>query len=291
MNRIFKEPLLHFLLIGAAFFLLFGLVNDEESGENTIIINEQDVAEIVSKFEVQWKRQPTVDELTAILEKRIQEEIFYQEALKMNLDHNDEIIKRRLAQKMQFLSNDVSSMVPPSEDELKAFYKDHLERYIQEASYTFTQIYFSPDLREDWRSDAAQAMEQLANAPEKDGEGKGDPIALPTRFESTTEFHVRRQMGATFTAAIAELETGKWQGPVESGYGAHLVYIDERIEAAPASFEMVQSQVIEDYNYEKEQQVQEAIYEEFKKDYEIDIDIQGIEQADSLVVMLKQRIG
>ena len=115
----FKEPLLHFILIGAAFFLLYGWVGETENNGDTITIDESDLEEIVSKFEMQWKRMPTEEELFSIVEKRIEHEVFYQEALKMNLDHNDEIIKRRLSQKMQFLSNDISGLVAPTDEQLK----------------------------------------------------------------------------------------------------------------------------------------------------------------------------
>ncbi len=114
MRKILKEPLFHFLLLGALIFALYGIVNRKTDDEGTIIIDDFDINNIIASWEMQWKRLPTDEELKNLIQQNIKQEIFYQEALKMNLDHNDEIIKRRLSQKMQFLSNDLASMNEPS---------------------------------------------------------------------------------------------------------------------------------------------------------------------------------
>jgi hypothetical protein len=100
MNKLVKEPLFQFLLIGLGFFILYGLVNKQNNREDTIVIDTYNVNNIIASWELQWKRLPTDEELKSLIQQDIKQEIFYREALKMNLDHNDEIIKRRLAQKM-----------------------------------------------------------------------------------------------------------------------------------------------------------------------------------------------
>ena len=112
MNKLLKEPLIHFLLIGLAIFILYGIVGESENDDNTIVFDSYDLNNVLSKWEKQWKRPPTKEELRNTIEQNLRQELFYQEALKMNLDHNDEIIKRRLSQKMQFLSNDLVSLQP-----------------------------------------------------------------------------------------------------------------------------------------------------------------------------------
>jgi hypothetical protein len=291
MNKIFKEPLLHFLLIGAAFFLLFDLVGPKESNENTIVIDESDLDEVVSKFETQWKRLPTEEELTAIIEKRVEQEVFYQEALKMNLDHNDEIIKRRLSQKMEFLSDDLSNSIEPTTNQLQEYYEAHIDKYLIEPNYTLYQIYFSPDLREDWRADAKSAASEMNAMSMDKALSMGDPIALPQFFERTSEFHVSRQMGSDFTEALENIEEGSWQGPIESGYGAHVVYIKERVEEHPASFEEVINQVLEDYNFEQQKEVRSNLIKELRKSYSIQLDVQSESYSEKFISDLRGKLS
>ena len=290
MRKIFREPLLHFVLIGAAFFLLYSFVGPDETGQDVIVIDESDLDEVVSKFEMQWKRAPTEEELTSIIEKRIEQEIFYQEALKMNLDHNDEIIKRRLSQKIKFLSNDISSLVEPTEKELKDYYDKHQDRYMQDASYSMYQIYFSPDTREDWKGDAQKALAEITSLSLEEALKKGDPISLPQYFENTTSFHIQRQMGDEFTRALIDLKVGEWQGPIRSGYGEHLVFIETKEAAKPAPFEAVKEKVIEDFEYEKQKEVKASIYAEFEKKYDIQFDVQSDFYSEEFIEKLKTKI-
>ena len=125
MKNLIREPLFHFLFFGGLLFGLYAWVSDPDEDGQTIIISDYDMENLIASWEMQWKRLPTDDELKRLVEQNIKQEIFYQEALKMNLDHNDEIIKRRLAQKMQFLSNDLAKLRQPTEEEIQAFYQTH----------------------------------------------------------------------------------------------------------------------------------------------------------------------
>ena len=140
MKKLLKEPLLHFMLLGFLIFVLYGIVNKENDSESVIMIDDYDMDNIIASWEMQWKRLPTDEELKSLVDLNIKQEIFYQEALKMNLDHNDEIIKRRLAQKMQFLSNDLATLNEPTDEELKKFYDANFEDYLTSAEYSFYQI-------------------------------------------------------------------------------------------------------------------------------------------------------
>ena len=140
MKKILKEPFLHFIIIGAVIFVLYGLINKKTDSENTIVINDFDVSNLIASWEMQWKRLPTEQELQKLIKLNVKQEIFYQEALKMNLDHNDEIIKRRLAQKMQFLSNDIASMMNPSNEDLQEYLSQHIEKYKTPYTYSLHQI-------------------------------------------------------------------------------------------------------------------------------------------------------
>jgi len=176
MKKLLKEPFFHFIILGIGLFLLFGLVNEKTDSKNTIIINDFDVSSLISKWEMQWKRPPTEQELQNLININIKQEIFYQEALKMNLDHNDEIIKRRLAQKMQFLSNDIAAMIEPTDEVLKDYYKEHADKYLTPTAYSLYQITFSPDKRKDYYNDALKTLKQFPEANFKEMKQFGDQL-------------------------------------------------------------------------------------------------------------------
>lgn len=290
MKKIIREPLLHFVLIGAVFFLLYGWVGENTLEKDAIVIDENDLEEIVSKFEMQLGRMPSEDEMIALVSTKIEEEVFYKEALKMNLDHNDEILKRRLSQKMKSLTKDIATVIEPTEEELRQYHKEHAANYLTEANYSFHQLFFSPDTRENWRKDALLALNKLKDQSLDAGLNTGDPIAVPKTFENTSAFHISRQMGQAFTTALEALKTDQWQGPVESGYGAHLVYITAKTDAKPASFDSVKEKVLQDYSFDKQQEVKAAIYTEFIQKYEVAIDIQSPKFTEDFVAKLKSKI-
>ena len=191
MKRFLKEPLLHFLLAGAAIFLLYGLLSPGMNAANTITIDDNDMEEVVSKFYAQWDRPPTENELQSILDKRIEQEVFYQEALTINLDHNDEIVKRRLAQKMQFLSNDLATMNEPTIDELKKYYDLHFENYLTPYSYSFYQLVFSQDNRKNPKLDKENVLLQLGDASMDEIEKKGDRLPFTFYFENDNDIGLK----------------------------------------------------------------------------------------------------
>ena len=277
MKKLLKEPFLHFILIGAAMFLLYGLVNKNTGSKNTIIINDFDVSSIISKWEMQWKRPPTEKELQSLINLNIKQEVFYQEALKMNLDHNDEIIKRRLAQKMQFLSNDIAAMIEPTEVELQKYFQKNSDKYLTPTSYSLYQITFSPDKRKNNFKDAEEILEKFPNASFEEMNGKGDNLPFSYFFTDINANELGLQLGSKFPEALQNLETNKWLGPVPSGFGYHLVYITNKTEPQLPPFESVKKAVVRDYEYDKQQEIDEAIYQELKKKYDIDIDIKSDE--------------
>lgn len=291
MKKFLKEPFLHFIIIGAALFLVYGLVNDKTNSKNTIIINDFDVSSIISKWEMQWKRAPTEKELQSLINQNIKQEIFYQEALKMNLDHNDEIIKRRLAQKMQFLSNDIAAMIEPSEKELKEYYKQHSNKYVESANYTLYQITFSPDKRKDNYKAALEALNQNPKASFDEMRDKGDILPFNYYFEHVNANELGLQLGSKFSEALAKQEINKWVGPVQSGFGYHLIYITNKETPKLPPLEKVKKAVIRDYEYDYQKEIDESIYKEFKKRYTIEVDIQSDDFDPKYVEFLQQEFN
>jgi len=272
MKKLIKEPLVHFLLIGLGIFLIYGWVSDEQSDENKIIIDDNHLSHLVSIWELQWNRPPTEEELQGILESYLKQEIFYREALKMNLDHNDEVVKRRLAQKMEFLSDDLSTLVDPATDEkLQAFYKENEEKYQVPYQFSFNQVVFTGDRHQDPESAARKALEKFGTGLPDAMREQGDPLSIRYRFENLYEPQVDKELGGSVAASLRDLPLNQWVGPVASGYGVHLIYLTERKEPFYPEFQNIRDELARDYSYQTEQENQQLIYQSLKKNYDIEI--------------------
>jgi hypothetical protein len=291
MKKILKEPFFHFILIGIALFILYGMVNKQSSSKNTILINDFDISSLISKWEMQWKRPPTEKELQNLINLNIKQEIFYQEALKMNLDHNDEIIKRRLSQKMKFLSNDIASLIEPTEEELQQYYKEHGDKYLTPTSYSLYQITFSPDKRKDNFKDAAETLKQFPDATFEEMKNWGDALPFPFYYPEITSIELGLQLGSKFPDGINDQELNKWVGPIPSGFGYHLVYITNKAEPKLLDFELRKKDVIRDFEYDQQQEIDELIYRELKKKYNIEIDIKSKDFDPKFVEYLQRVIN
>jgi parvulin-like peptidyl-prolyl isomerase len=289
MRKILQEPLLQFLLIGLGFFILYGLVNKQKDGEDIIVIDTYDVDNIIASWEMQWKRLPTDEELKSLIQQNIKQEIFYQEALKMKLDHNDEIIKRRLAQKMQFLSNDIVSMSEPTIEELTKYYDSNFENYLTPYSFSFYQIVFSQDNRKDPKRDAENELIELGHSSIEQSKKKGDKLPFPFFFENVDEGEINRQLGLNFSKSLETLDTGAWHGPIQSGFGYHLVYLIKKTGPQIPDFETVKKEVKRDMEYENQKKMNELIFEELKKNYTIKFDLDASKFDDTFIDYLNEK--
>ncbi|MBV1887744.1 MAG: peptidyl-prolyl cis-trans isomerase [Urechidicola sp.] len=291
MKKLLKEPFSHFIFIGIGLFILYGLVNEETSSENTIIVNDFDVSSLISKWEMQWKRSPTEQELQNLINQNIKQEIFYQEALKMNLDHNDEIIKRRLAQKMQFLSNDIAALTEPTDEILKAYYKKNLDKYQTPTTYSLYQITYSPDKRKDNYKDAVETLKHFPNASFEEMKNWGDKLPFSYYFEEVNANELGLQLGSKFRDAIENQETNKWIGPIPSGFGYHLVFITKKVPPQIPAYEMVKNDVLMNYEYDNQKETNDLIYKELKKSYNIDIDVKSNDFDPKYIEFLEQEFN
>ena len=269
MKKILKEPLVHFLFIGALLFLVYGMVNTEEN-ESEIAIDDNLVNELVAKWELKRNRQPTLEEMEGLIDQYIQQEVLYREALAMNLDHNDEIVKRRLAQKMEFISDGLAESLQPTKEILVGYYEENKSNYKKDPLYTLKQVYFSEDKRDNALADASKAL--LSESPES----LGDQLSLPKAYTETSSYHIARDFGAVFTQSLDTLEIGKWTGPIYSGFGVHLVLIEAKNEAGFYAFEEVQEKVIVDYNFKASNDFKAELITTLLKNYKVTINVADV---------------
>lgn len=279
-RSLLREPLLHFLAIGALLFVVYGIVSngDRADDELRIEIGAADIAYLREVWQQQWRREPTAWELQRLIDDRIREEILYREAIALSLDADDTIIRRRLAQKMQFLAEDLASQVEPSEEQLLAFYNDNHDELTDPAQFSFTHIYFSRDQRGDKAAaDAERVRRELLDSAVERAPERGDRFMLESDFDALTERQVARLFGNEFAHEVFQLITGEWAGPLESGYGLHLVRISDIEPARLPEFEEVRRQVTNLYLDDLRRRTNEEVYERLKSRYEIII----AEPADS----------
>ena len=275
--KFLKEPLIHFLLIGVGIFLLYNLAGNKSESEDRIIIDDSELNHMVSIWKLQWQRDPTEEELIGLIERNIEQEVLYREALKMNLDHNDEVVKRRLAQKMQFLSEDFTKLFSEITDEqLKQYYEENADNYRLPYAHSFYHIVFNPDKRNDAYGDAQHLLSDNPNATVDDLKNKGDRLPFPLYYEDTDVFMLQKELGGSLAGALETLEMNQWAGPIQSGYGWHLVYIVDRNPPSLPDFADIKPDLKRDYEYELNQKSQEAIYKELKSNYEIVVEVESI---------------
>jgi len=270
-----KEPLFHFLLIGAGLFLLYGLQADDASGQpNRIVFTEADTDRIINLWERKWQRLPNQQELQGLIESQIREEVLYREALAMGLDKDDGVVRRRMAQKMEFISNDLASLAEPDDGQLRAYLDTHAEKFAIPGRITFSQVYLNADRRgEQVRANADKLLTELSHSSKDvDISTAGDPFMGGYRHENLADFGVSRLFGKAFSKRLFELPVGKWSGPVESGYGLHLVRIDSRTDSTTPSLQQVRDKVRDEWLVEQRHKANNALYSELRKRYEIIIE-------------------
>jgi hypothetical protein len=276
IKAIVKEPLLYFFLLGAVVFGIHALLNKEaEEGDNNryqVEVTSSDIDWLRNRWNKLMGREPTAEELQGLIDSMIREEILYREAVAMGLDEKDTVVRRRLAQKMEFLFKDLADMTQPSADELRGYFKSYEERYRAPGRVSFTHVFFSSDKRaEKTQSDARAAVDELQSQDVKAGEtaSYGDPFMLELSYEQQSLEQISRIFGGEFTEGVYALEAGAWGGPVRSSYGWHVVFVQERVESSMPSFEEVRGKVEIDLVSERRSKVNEQAYNEISSRYTV----------------------
>ena len=275
MKRLLREPLVHFLVLGAALFGVYAWVDGGRGGaepSRQIRLSLGDLSQLTLLFQAQWRRQPTEDEFRRMVENKVQGEVLYREGLAMGLDKDDEIVKRRMAQKMQFLSEDVAASHVPTTAELKSWFDQHREKFALPSRLSFRHLYFSPDRRgARAKEDAAEALAKLAGQPEdaKLAQSLADPFMFQDYYRDRAPNFLGKEFGPQFALAVEKLTPGSWQGPVESGFGWHLVFVDTVIPGRIPPLEEIESDVKTAWLSEQKATAWEKAYKDMRAKYTV----------------------
>jgi len=271
-----REPLVHFLILGAAIYGVYaGFGPGPAHPERRIVISASEAEWLISNWEKSWNRAATPEERAGLIESHVRETILYREALAMGLDRDDTIVRRRLAQKLEFLSQDLVAALTATQEELRAYFEEHAERFAQPALTSFTQVFIDADKRgERALADAAQIAAELRDLGQPNGEAPpvGDAFLLQASHRDRSDQEIATLFGAEFARAVAALEPGGWRGPLVSGYGLHFVYIERRSPAQPARFEAVRERVRADWERERSRSFDAEYYQRLRARYDVIIE-------------------
>lgn len=275
MIKWLKEPLFHFLVIGIGVFFLYEVTstNKPQDEVKLIEVNKARANRMVTLWEKRWNRLPSKEEFNALVEQYINEEVLYREALAMGLDNNDPVVRRRMAQKVKFISNDIITIETPSEKVLQNYLDTHASRYQLEGSMSFQHIYFNPSKHDSAMESEAKIL--LSKLLEKSNsinmKSLGDSFLHGTNFTDIKVFEINRLFGKDFTKELFEKPVGKWLGPLVSGYGLHLVKIDLKIPTKTASLKIAKSSVLEDWINDERKKFNNIFLSNLRKQYNIKI--------------------
>ena len=283
VTRLVREPLLHFLLIGAGLFLLFGWRGGPSSqpggqpgSQSTkIIITQGQIEHLKAQFTRTWQRLPTEQEMQGLIDNHVRDEISYREATAMGLDRDDLTIRRRLRLKLETLSEDIATATSATDQELLDFLEKHPDSFREEPRAAFRQVYLSPDRRK--RNVEIDAREMLvkirADGAKARPDSFGDSLmSVPNEFPLLPRSEIARLFGEEFGRKVFELGPGRWQGPVESGYGLHLVLVTERKPARLPELAEVRDQVEREWIFARKKEMQETMYKKLGERYTVVIE-------------------
>ena len=260
-----KEPLVAFLLVGLLIFVAEDLYRDSGFDTRyTIEVTPGQRKKIADQWLGQMGREPTPAEIQGLINQWVQEEIYYREALAMGLDQGDTIIRRRLAQKLAFLSEDLADAAPIEEESLRAYYEDHTTDYIEPERFSFEHRYFSSDRRTDAKADAAAALLDQTIA--------ADPFMLQKSYANRTTREIGDLFGRTFAEEVSNLtatELNQWRGPIASAYGWHLVQLNQRKPQRQLEFAEVASRITMDVQQQRRRQANEQLLKQLSDRYTI----------------------
>jgi hypothetical protein len=273
MKKIIREPLIHFLVLGVLIFVVFTWLNRDQRSEDEIFISRSQQEHLVNMFSRTWQRPPTPQEYQGLLRDYIREEIAYRESVAMGLDQGDTIIRRRMRQKLELLTDEIVSFAEPTDEDLQLYLEENPEVFRIEPRFDLRQIYISLDKRGAGADAfAIDLLEQIRSNPEDGWKELGDSLPLPAQSEDIRLGELGRQFGSQFADSLLTLEQGVWTGPVRSGYGLHLVIIDSFTPARNPGLGEVRDRVKTEWLELRRRNATDLLYDRLAEKYEIEIE-------------------
>ena len=270
-----REPLLHFVILGALIFGAYGWIKGPAGQDrNEIVVTLRQQENLAMTFSRTWQRPPTQFELNGLISDFIRQEIAYRESQAMQLDRDDIVIRRRLRQKLEMLTEDVATLSPPTEQQLQVYLEEHAEDFRVPAMLNFRHVYFNIDDDPDQAMREAQRLlaRLQEDADSVDIDAAGDQSLLPLDLREVRETELDSLFGRGFAESVRGIPVGSWGGPIRSGFGLHLVYIDKRTDGRMPQLDEVNGLVVREWLAKKRRVTIDALYERLAENYEITIE-------------------
>ena len=269
-QHILKEPLLHFLVLGGLLFLAFSLVSDDTApSDDEIVVTGGKIAQLEKLFTRTWQRQPTRAELEGLVNNWVREEAAYREAMSLGLERNDTVVRRRMRQKMELLAEGLVGMASPSEEDLRTYLKENPDRFRTSPRISFRQIFLGQANGDLSSQEARDLLASLHAGTVTDASVLGNNTFLEYRYSGWSDREIAKLLGARFASTLIKLPLGEWRGPVESGYGAHLVIVDTVEEGHVPRLEEIRERVLVEWKNERREAALEAFYKKLLGRYRV----------------------
>jgi hypothetical protein len=271
MKKLIQEPLIHFLLVGGALFALYAIKNPpmQLDSDRRIVVTSGRIEQLANIFIKTWQRPPTPEELKGIIDDFVLEEAYYRAAIAMGIDQNDTMIRRRLRQKMEFLTEDAAALAEPSDEVLAIYLTEHENQFRTEPIYTFRQIYFNPDKHGD---DPVAIVRAKISEVRNGGEVRGDQTLLPEALSNASRRTVNGTFGTGFAEKLDTLTPGQWSEPIHSAMGLHLVRLESRKSSRLPSLEEIRPLVKREWANYKRMELRKKFNEALLKNHEVFIE-------------------
>lgn len=261
LKKFFSDPLALFLMFGVVIYAAQGMISTEVDVFN-IKVRDTDISRLRDQWSMQMRRPPSDQELDGLVKQFIKEEIYYREGRRLGLDENDTIVRRRLVQKLTFLTEDIASAVAPTPQEIAAYYQSNKENYELPVRYSFKHRYFSSDRRDDAQSDAQAAVADSSVA--------GDPFMLQRAYASRSEREIGDLFGREFATDLSTLHPNQnWQGPIKSAYGWHAIFVTSRAQSRLPELNEIYDRVLVDAKQAQRQTANRQYYESLSAQYKV----------------------
>ncbi len=277
MKAWLRSPAVSFLAIGILLFALQALLRDsgDRDADQRLEVTATRIGWLAESWTRLWNRPPTEVELRGLVDDYVRQEVLYREALALGLDRGDVVIRRRLAQKFEFLTEDLAAQLQPPDAALQTYFEANRERYRFPELRSFTHVFFNLDERGETTYAAADSvladLRASPDAASRAGE-LGDRFMLARHYQAASPREVQRLFGGRFADALFELEPREWQGPVASGYGLHLVLVTDVQESLMPKLDEVMDEVLMDYQREVRERAQEEVLARLMERYEVEVD-------------------
>lgn len=269
MKNLLREPVVQFALFGVALFVYFDMTRADEpvpESADQIVLTDTDAARLIEQYRTVWRRPPTREELEALIDAAIREEVMVREAMALGLDQNDAAIRNRLRQKLQFLTESAAQSMMPEDETLATYLADNADLFTSSAKLAFEQIYLGTESSPGFVAEVQQKLRD--GMPWRD---LGQPSLLPDSLPLSTREQVDGVFGRKTFASLQALPAGEWAGPVGTGYGLHLVRVTEVAEPRLPELDQVRDKVLFDWRRDQAEALSQAQYEGLRSRYRVDV--------------------